>query len=117
MQKEDKMKRKLLWLIGTLVVVATVGTVLAWTQTTRLENATIQDLYDLLVTADGRNRLDILEEKLDDIDAEVDLIHSVAERMLDDQYGFFQRSDWTLDDVKYALQRIEHTLSTCLKCP
>jgi hypothetical protein len=111
------MNRKLLWLVGALVVVATVGATLAWSQTTRLENATIQDLYNLLVTEDGRNRLDVLEEKLDDLDDEVDLIHSVAEQMLDDQYGFFQRSDWTLDDVRYALQRIDALIRDCLPCP
>jgi hypothetical protein len=111
------MNRKLLWLIGPLFIIATVGVALAWAQTTRLENATVQDLYDLLVTADGLNRLDILEKKLDDIDDEVDLIHSVAERMLDEQYGFFQRSDWTLDDVRYALQKIDDMLRNCLTCP
>ena len=39
------------------------------------------------------SRLDVLEEWIADIDEEVDLIHDVAERMLEEQYGFFEQEE------------------------
>lgn len=104
---------------GILGAVAIVGVCLALFagQTSSPSPVTLQQVYDLLVTKDGRNRLELLEVRVaaienmvQDIDAEVDLIHQVAQKMLDDQYGLFDVQNWTLDDIKYMLDAIQRQL-------
>jgi len=113
------MKRRGYRVAGLLGVVAIVGVCLALFagQTPSPSPVTLQQVYDLLVTQDGKNRLELLEARLDameeelkDIDAEVDLIHQVAQKMLDDQYGLFDVQRWTLDDIKYMLDAIQRQL-------
>ena len=101
------MTRKGIWLAGTLVALAIAVVVLMGAQSNVSQDATIQDLLDLLITEDGLSRLDAIEEMLEDIDREVDLIHAVAEQMLDDQFGFFATEEWTLSDIMSQLNRIE----------
>ena len=78
--------------------------------------ATIQDLLNLLVTEDGESRIDQLQSLLEDIDHEVDLIHSVAEKMLEEQYGIFETQEWSLSDIKFQLNQIELQLNTIEGC-
>jgi hypothetical protein len=111
------MKTRVSWLVLLALVLATVGVLLTLAQQEGQTNATIDDLYRLLTTEDGRSRLDVLEEWLADIDEEVDLVHSVAERMLEEQYGLFDQQEWTLDDLKYQLNTIEAMLQDLLGCP
>lgn len=113
------MNRRVAFLIVAALVLTVAAALWSWGQQGR-DDATIEDLYRLLTTEDGRNRLDVLEEWLADLDAEVDLIHSVAERMLEDQYGFFDQQEWSLDDLKFQLNSIEATVQDiwdCLICP
>jgi hypothetical protein len=111
------MKTRVSWLVLLALVLATVGVLLTLAKQEGQTNATIDDLYRLLTTEDGRSRLDVLEEWLADIDEEVDLVHSVAERMLEEQYGLFDQQEWTLDDLKYQLNTIEAMLQDLLGCP
>jgi len=114
------MAKKAIWLAGTLGILAIAIVALMGAQTNVSQDATIQDLLDLLVTEDGESRLDLIEEMLADIDQEVDLIHDVASKMLEDQYGFFETEEWTLSDIRYQLSLIEVQLDdikTCLLCP
>jgi hypothetical protein len=110
------MNRRVAYLAVAALVLIAVGVLLSWGQSQGPESATIDDLYRLLTTEDGRNRLDVLEEWLADIDEEVDLIHGVAERMLDDQYGFFDQQEWTLDDLKFQLNTIEAIVQDIKDC-
>ena len=114
------MNKRVSWLIFLAIALATIGVLLTLAQQEGQTNATIDDLYRLLTTEDGRNRLDLLEGWLADLDAEVDLIHSVAERMLEDQYGFFDQQEWSLDDLKFQLNSIEAAVQdiwNCMTCP
>ncbi len=115
------MKRRVAWLVLAVIAVAMIGVLLVLAQQdASTEQITIEDLYRLLTTEDGKNRLDVLEGWIMDIDAEVDLIHSVAERMLQEQYGFFEAEEWTLEDLKFQLNVIEtmvQDLKTCSGCP
>jgi len=114
------MAKKAVWLIGTLGILAIAIVALIGAQANVSQDATIQDLLDLLVTEDGESRLDSIEAMLADIDHEVDLIYTVAGQMLEDQYGFFEAEEWTLTDIKYQLNLIEQQLSdikACLACP
>jgi hypothetical protein len=70
----------------------------------------------MLTTEDGGGRLNVLVEWIADIDEEVDLIHNVAERMLEEQYGFFEQEEWTLDDLKFRLNTIEAMLQDVKDC-
>lgn len=110
------MKRRVVYLVAAALVLIAVGVLLTWGQPQDQDSATIQDLYRLLTTEDGRNRLDVLEEWIADIDEEVDLVHTVAERMLEEQYGFFEQEGWTSDDIKFQLNRIEAMLQEVKDC-
>ncbi len=113
------MKRRGYRLAGILGAVAIVGVCLALFagQTSSPSPVTLQQVYDLLVTQDGKSRLDLLEARLDeidqeiaDLDAEVDLVHQVSVKMTDSQYGFFDVQKWTLDDIKYMLDTMQRQL-------
>jgi len=114
------MEKRTVWLIFSVLLAATIGVLLAFAQQDAEADITIEDLYRLLTTEDGRSRLDVLEEWVMDIDAEVDIIHAVAEKMLEEQYGFFDQEQWTLDDLKFQLNTVEALLQdvkNCLHCP
>ena len=114
------MNRRFVWFIGALLLVGTTGVLLAFAQQEKGADVTIEDLHRLLVNDEGQSRLEILEEWVRAIDEEVDLIHSVAEKMLEEQYGFFAQEEWTLDDVKFQLNTIDAMLQDikgCLGCP
>jgi hypothetical protein len=119
------MKRRGYRLAGILGAVAIVGVCLALFagQTSSPSPVTLQQVYDLLVTQDGQSRLAVLEarmtameEELEDLDAEVDLVHQVSVKMTDSQYGFFDVQKWTLDDIKYALDAIQRQLDKIEDC-
>ena len=110
------MNKRAVYLITAVVVLVVVAVLLTWGQPQHQENATIEDLYRLLTTEDGRNRLDVLEEWIADIDEEVDLIHDVAKRMLEEQYGFFEQEEWTSADIKFQLNTIEAMLEDIKDC-
>ncbi|MFC2077398.1 hypothetical protein ACFLTM_01135 [Candidatus Bipolaricaulota bacterium] len=118
----QNMAKKTIWLAGTLGILAIAIVALMGAQTNVSQDATIQDLLDLLVTEDGESRLDLIEQMLADIDQEVDLIHTVAQQMLEDQYGFFETEEWTLTDIKYHLNLVEIKIdeikakTDCLTC-
>jgi len=108
--------RRAIWLAGAFVVLGFAIIALTGAQSNEAQDATIQDLLNILVTEDGTSRLDLIEGMLEDIDREVDLIHSVAERMLDEQYGIFETQEWTLSDIKYQLNQIEGQLDQIENC-
>jgi len=110
------MNRRGMYLITVALVLIAVGVLLTWGQPQDQESATIQDIYGLLTTEDGRNRLDVLEEWIADIDQEIDLVHTVAVSMLEEQYGFFAQEEWTSDDLKFQLDRIEEMLEEVKDC-
>jgi len=110
------MTRRAVWPIAALAVTAAAIVVLVGAQSNLSPNPTIQDLMNLLLTEDGTSRLDLIEEMLEDIDHEVDLIHSVAEKMLEEQYGIFDAQEWSLTDIKYQLNQIEAQLDTIEGC-
>ncbi len=104
------------WLAAAIVVLAVGVVALLGAQSNETQDVTIQDLLDLLVTEDGQSRLDIIEAMIEEIEHEVDVIHSVAERMLQEQYGFFEAEEWTLSDIKFQLNQIEAQLDAIESC-
>ncbi|MGB2982234.1 MAG: hypothetical protein WBC63_00025 [Candidatus Bipolaricaulia bacterium] len=110
------MTKRVVWIAGTLAVMAIAIVALMGAQTNVSQDATIQDLLNLLITEDGQSRLDLIEAMLEDIDREVDLIHAVAQQMVDEQYGFFEAEEWSLSDVKYQLNQIEAQLDAIAAC-
>ena len=110
------MTRRAIWIAGALVVLAIAAMALMGAQSNVSQDATIQDLFDLLVTEAGESRLDMIEALLADIDYEVDVIHAVAEQMLDDQYGFFESEEWSLSDIKHQLNLVEAQLDAIEAC-
>ena len=110
------MKRRVVYLVVAMLVLFAVSALLTWGQPQDQESTSIEDLYRLLTTEDGRNRLNVLEEWIADIDEEVDLIHSVATSMLEEQYGFFAQDQWTNEDLTFQLNRIEAMLQEIKDC-
>lgn len=97
------------WMTGIAVVVMGAIFFIAFSaaQPVTKEPATLEDIYALLVTEDGRNRLDVIEEWLLDLDEEVDLIYLQAKEMMEEAGWQFEQQEWTLDDIKFLLDAIE----------
>ena len=83
-------------------------------------SVSLEDIYGLLVTDDGQNRLDIIVELLEDIDEEVDLIYLQAKEMMEEEGWQFEKQRWTLDDIKLLLDELEikvNCIATDHGCP
>jgi len=110
------------WIVGVVGAVL-IAVAFSWAQSERPGTVDLETIYALWVTETGENRLDRMERMIEEIEREVDLIHSVALRMLEEQYGFFDTSQWSLDDIKYALDRLGLQLdqvrmkTDCIPCP
>jgi len=101
-----------LWLIALLIAVA-LGMILfivfAANEPKRV--VTLDDIYALLTTVDGENRLEEMADLLHDVDEEVDLIYTQAERMRKEDLARAEGQLWTLDDMKYSLDSMNARLT------
>jgi len=114
-----------LWLILLLIAV-TLGVVLfivfAANEPKRV--VTLDDIYALLTTDNGQNRLEEITDLLEDIDEEVDLVYTRAERKTAEEKARAEGQAWTLEDMKYFLDSmntrltgIENRLDDLEPCP
>ena len=103
------------WMIGIPVLLAgaILFIALSASQSTMRPPATLESIYDLLITEDGESRLDLIEQRISaleqlvqDIDAEVDLIYLQAKEMMEEEGWQFEQRQWTLDDIKYLLDTL-----------
>ncbi len=101
-----------LWLIVLLIVVA-LGMILfiVFAANEPKHVVTLDDIYALLTTADGQNRLEEIADLLDDIDEEVDLIYTRAERKTAEEKALAEGQAWTLEDMKYFLDSMDTRLA------
>jgi len=101
-----------LWLIALLIAVA-LGMILfivfAANEPKRV--VTLDDIYALLTTVDGENRLEEMADLLHDVDEEVDLIYTQAECMRKEDLARAEGQLWTLDDMKYSLDSMNARLT------
>ena len=113
------------WMIGVpvLLVGAILFIALSASQATIRQPATLESIYDLLITEDGESRLELieqrigaLEELMQDIDDEVDLIYLQAKEMMEEEGWQFEKQQWTLDDMKFLLDDIKDK-TDCIECP
>jgi len=95
-------------LVGAILFIA-----LSASQATIRQPATLESIYDLLVTEDGENCLDLIEQRISaleelvqDIDGEVDLIYLQAKEMMEEEGWQFEKQQWTLDDIKFLLDSL-----------
>lgn len=72
---------------------------------------TLEGLYALLVTADGQNRLDLIDEKLEDLDKEVDYLYQLELSLQQDIAAGHEEEEWTLSDIVFLLQEIKQRLN------
>jgi len=99
--------------IPVLLAGAILFIALSASQSTMRPPATLESIYDLLITEDGESRLDLIEQRISaleqlvqDIDAEVDLIYLQAKEMMEEEGWQFEQRQWTLDDIKYLLDTL-----------
>ena len=76
-------------------------------------SVSLEEIYELLVTDKGENRLEIIAELLEDIDDEVDVIYLQAKEMMEEEGWQFEKQRWTLDDIKLLLDELEIKV-TCI---
>jgi hypothetical protein len=103
------MSRRNRWIGVLFAAIAVAGGALVLVGTGQLSTqrtVSLEDIYALLVTEDGQNRLDLIDEKLTDLDDEVDLIYLQAKEMMEAEGWQFDKQSWTLDDVKFLLDII-----------
>lgn len=101
-----------LWLIALLIVVA-LGMILfiVFAANEPKHVVTLDDIYALLTTVDGKNRLEEIADVLHDVDEEVDIIYTQAERMRKEDAARAEGEMWTLDDMKYFLDSMDTRLA------
>ena len=113
------------WMIGApvLLVGAILFIALSASQGTIRQPATLESIYDLLITEDGESRLDLIEQRIgaleeltQDIDDEVDVIYLQAKEMMEEEGWQFEKQQWTLDDIKFLLDDIKDK-TDCIVCP
>jgi len=101
-----------LWLIALLIAVA-LGMILfivfAANEPERV--VTLDDIYALLTTVNGENRLEEMADLLHDVDEEVDLIHARTEFKNKEEAARAEGQMWTLDDMKYFLDSMNTRLT------
>lgn len=113
------------WMIGipVLLVGAILLITLSASQATIRQPATLESIRDLLITEDGKSRLDLIEQRISaleqqfqDIAVEVDLIYQQAKEMMEEEGWQFEKQQWTLDDMKFLLDAIKDK-TDCIVCP
>lgn len=114
------------WMIGipALLVGAILFIALSASQATIIRQpATLESIRDLLITEDGKSRLDLIEQRISvleqqfqDIAVEVDLIYQQAKEMMEEEGWQFEKQQWTLDDMKFLLDAIKDK-TDCIVCP
>ena len=118
------------WMMGipVLLIGAILFIALSASQATIRQPATLESIYDLLITEDGENRLDLIEQRISaleqlvqDIDDEVDLIYLQAKEMMEEEGWQFEKQQWTLDDMKFLLDtladRVDCIYENTAGCP
>jgi len=101
-----------LWLIALLIAVA-LGTILFFVFAAGGPErvVTLDDIYALLTTVNGENRLEEMARLLHDVDEEVDVIYTQAEYMMKEDAARAEGQMWTLDDMKYFLDSMNTRLA------
>ena len=101
-----------LWLIVLLIAVA-LGMILfivfAANEPKRV--VTLDDIYALLTTADGQNRLEEMADLLHDMNEKADIVGARAERKTAEEKAQAEEQAWTLDDMKYLLDSMNTRLT------
>jgi len=117
-----KKAKRTWWML--VLILGVVGSILlvgfSASQSSVKGPVSLEDIYDLLVTDSGQNRLGIIVELLNDIDGEVDLIYLQAEEMMEEEGWQFEKQRWTLDDIKLLLDELEieiQCIATGHGCP
>ena len=98
------------WMTGIAVVVMGAIFFIAFSAAqpvTKEETVTLEEIYALLVTVDGQNRLEEIQETLDHIHEKIDLIYLQAKEMMEEESWQFEKQEWTLDDIKFLLDAIQ----------
>ena len=106
------MKQRTWWMIGLAGLVAGAILFIAFSaaQPETKEPVTLEDIYALLVTEDGQNRLDLIEQQLASISQDLDAVIACAETMkcsVEDTAEQIEQQEWTLDDMKFLLDAIQ----------
>ncbi|MBE9484995.1 MAG: hypothetical protein IMY74_09115 [Bacteroidetes bacterium] len=72
---------------------------------------TLDDIYALLTTADGQNRLEEMADLLHDMNEKADIVGTRAERKTAEEKAQAEEQAWTLEDMKYFLDSMNTRLT------
>ena len=75
---------------------------------------TLEEVYALLVTEDGQNRLDVIEKKLADLDEKMDILYKLETEVHDDATQEAEETSWTLSDMMFLLHTLDSKLDDLL---
>ena len=107
------------WLVTLSVVcIALLAGLLFAGQYASSDQKTISDVYALLVTAEGENRLaliegrlDDLEEMIEDVDHELDLVYAAEVARQEEAARQSEAQTWSLSDIKFQLDDLARVVS------
>ena len=71
---------------------------------------TLEEVYALLVDKDGKNRLDAIEQKLEDLDTELDLTYQHELQLIEDEAQRAEEHAWSNSDLMFFLQKLDSKL-------
>ena len=72
---------------------------------------TLESLQALFVTAEGQNRLDLIDQKIEDLDKEVDYLYQLELSVQQDIAAGAEKQEWTLSYIVFLLQEIKQRLN------
>ncbi len=70
-----------------------------------------ESLLALLTTAEGQNRLDLIDQKITDLDKEVGSLYQLELAVQQDIASGAEKQEWTLSDIMFLLQEIKQKLN------
>lgn len=111
-----KRKTRTWWMIALPAVGAILFIAFSAGQVETKKAVTLEDIHALLVTEDGKNRLEVIMEMLEELDKGLDLIDLQVKEMMKEQGWQFEKQQWTLNDIKFLLDAIKRK-TDCISCP
>ena len=102
-----KRKSRRWWMICIPVVIVGAILPLAFSTAQTKQPVTLEDIYALLVTEDGQNRLEEIQNTLEQMREKIDLVYLQAKEMMEEEGWQFEKQQWTLDDIKFLLDILD----------
>jgi len=115
-----KMRTRWILVVGAVVLGTALFLVLFAGQQapqTQQKAVTLEEIYALLVDKEGNNRLDAIEQQVEDLDTELDLIYQHELKLIEDEAQRAEEHAWSNTDLMFFLQKLDSKLDQIIAGP